>query len=90
MTEGQILVRDNWDHLLKYGWQKLKQQTGNKERITLADAIQLFMKFQTQEDALPVMTVAYSIANINTFSSEDRDMSKLVIGAMIQRFNTLN
>ena len=90
LTESQIWIRSNYYDLIALGWQQIQQHSGNTSRVTLTDGIKLFMELQTQEKALPVMMVAYSIAHKNINTDEDRDISKLITEAIIKRFNDLN
>lgn len=89
ITASQIWVQENWHDLLLSGWKLIQEQQRIESRVRLSDCIQVFMGFETQEEALPILIVAYSIAKHDNKTSEDVEMCKLVTDAMIHRFNNL-
>ena len=78
-------VRDNWDELMQMGFEQVQRFAG-AQTVKLSDALELFMSLHTQEEALPVLMVAYSLAS----QPPDCQISKLVKDGMIKRFNDLS
>ena len=78
-------VRDHYDALLAIGLKQLQDFKGT-QRVTLSDAITLFMSLHTQEDALPVLTVAYSLASR---PSPNPGIAQIIKNGMTKRFNDL-